>query len=85
MTQMSNDQSRGLLLDDTDRDSHQTPITGRSIKENSQILDNAKCGIAVQQVINLPSVDLDRYGRDDQIDGITTLVLLCWGLDCWYS
>jgi hypothetical protein len=30
-------------------------------------------------VIYLPSVDLDRYGSDDRIDGITSFVLLCWG------
>jgi hypothetical protein len=76
---MIHDQSKGSLLDDADRDRHQTPISGRSIKESSPLLENATCGVEVPQVIYLPSVDLDRYGSDDRIDGITTFVLLCWG------
>jgi len=79
MAQLSNDQSKVSLLDDADRNSYQTPISGPSIKENSPLLDNATCGVEVLQVINLPSVDLDRYGSGDRTDGITTFVLLCWG------
>jgi hypothetical protein len=73
------DQSKGSLLDDAIRDRHQTLISGQSIKEKSLLLDNSTCGVEVPQVINLPSLDLDRYGSDDRIKGITTFVLLCWG------
>jgi hypothetical protein len=79
MAQMSNDQSKGPLLDYGDWDSHQPPTSGRSIKEKSPPLDNAIRGVKVPQVINLSSIDLDRYRRDGRIDGFTTLVLLCWG------
>jgi hypothetical protein len=76
---MIHDQSKGSLLDDADRDRHQPPTSGRSIKETTPLLDNDTCGVEVPQVINPPSIDLGRYGRDDRNEGFTTLVLLCWG------